>query len=412
MTSGTGAARAVLLRTVWLFVGAAIGLAAVLLMLSVAAVITSATGTSGVVLTALCLVPIVALGLLPGVRELETTAARSLLLVTGDLIQPERLRAEHRVRLVLLVALHLLLGLLAAALLVAGLPMAVLLAVAGGHAAPVDVGGATLPLWPAPLAVAAGLVGSGAALLGIVGLGRLGRYAAQRLLGPSAGDRLSVALARLAAETEHTRLARELHDGIGHALTVIGLQAAAGRRLLGREPNRAGDAFDTVEVTARTALAELDAMLGLLRREEIDPRREPGLDQLPRLVETFRAAGLDVVCEDELGASVAANAAGPTSLPWLVSSTTYRIIAEALTNASRYAGPGPVRVGLVRERDWLRVEVRSLLGPGSARRRPSGGRGLAGLRERLGLLGGDLDAGPVDGGWRLRATVPLGFRHG
>ena len=415
MTGRTGGTRAVLLRTVWLFVGAAIGLAAVLLTLSMAAVITTATGISGPGLTVACLVPIPALGLLPGVRELETTAARSLLGVTTDLVAPARPRAEHRIRLVLLVALHLLLGLLAAALLVAGVPAAVLLAVSGGRGAPFEVAGAALPLWPTPVTVAAGLIGVGAALLGVVGLGRLSRAAVQRLLGPSAADRLTVALARLAAEAEHTRLARELHDGIGQALTVIGLQAAAGRRLLDREPRRAEDALETVEVTARTALSELDAMLGLLRREEVDPRRGPGLDQLPRLIETFRAAGLEVVCaDDDVGAETdpGGPVPSPTSLPWLVSSTTYRIVAEALTNASRYAGPGPVRVKVVHDRDRLRVEVRSPLGRGAGWRRSSGGRGLVGLRERIGVLGGELDVGPAGAEWWVRAAVPLGRRRG
>ncbi len=397
------AARAVLLRTVWLFVGAAIGLAAVLLMLSVAAVLSSAVGVSGPILTGVCLLPIVALGLVPGVRELEITAARSLLLITDDLVQPARVSAEHRVRLVLLVTAHLLLGLAAAALLVAGLPGSVLLAAAGGSPTPVDLSGLLLPGWPPAQSIAVGVLGVAGALLGTVGLGRLGGAAARRLLGPTAGDRLGVALNRLAAEAEHIRLARELHDGIGQALTVIGLQAAAGRRLLERDPDRTAIALDTVEATARTALDELDGMLGLLRRDEVDPRREPGLDQLPRLIETFRAAGLDVTYAD---AREPEGDRGP--LPWLVSNTVYRVVAESLTNASRYAAPGPVEVCLDPSEKWLRVEVTSALGRGVRRPRIGGGRGLTGLRERVNLLGGKLHAGPADARWQVRATVPVG----
>src|SRR5213078_209466 len=93
-------------------------------------------------------------------------------------------------------------------------------------------------------------------------LGRAATAAAPAFLGPTAGDRLQVAEARLAAEAQHTRLARELHDGIGHALTIIGLQATAARQGTGRKPD---EALALVETTAREAVAELDAVLALLR---------------------------------------------------------------------------------------------------------------------------------------------------
>lgn len=209
-----------------------------------------------------------------------------------------------------------------------------------------------------------------------------------------------MALARLEAEAEHARLARELHDGIGHALTIIGLQAAAGRRTLDRAPDRSGVALGRIEQAARQALTELDAMLALLRTGEVDRGPAPDLTQLPALVETYRSAGMALSTEMD----------SAWSAPRLVSTTAYRIVAEGLTNASRYAGPGRWTSGSGTLRVQLTVVVESPLAtpgpPGTPVRRP--GRGLVGVTERVALFGGRVEAGPVERRWVLRAEIPTG----
>lgn len=260
--------------------------------------------------------------------------------------------------------------------------------------------GAEVPAVPAGAAVGLGLLAAAGCLLGAAALGRLAAAVAPRLLGPSARDRLEVALARLEAEAEHARLARELHDGIGHALTIIGLQAAAGRRTLDRAPDRSGVALGRIEQAARQALTELDAMLALLRTGEVDRGPAPDLTQLPALVETYRSAGMELSTEMDRG----------WSAPRLVSTTAYRIVAEGLTNASRYAGAGPVDLRVRHAPGQLTVVVESPLAtpgpPGPPVRRP--GRGLVGVTERVALFGGRVEAGPVERRWVLRAEIPTG----
>jgi signal transduction histidine kinase len=213
---------------------------------------------------------------------------------------------------------------------------------------------------------------------------------------------LQLALARLDAELEHARLARDLHDGIGHALTIIGVQASAGRRSLSRDPRLAAEALDTIEGTSRQALDELDNLLGLLRREPVARTAEPDLDRLPVLVETHRSGGM----------RVEANVHTPLPLPRLVSTTAYRIVAEGLTNAERYAGDGPVQVSVRSDADRVMVSVISPAGP---QRTADGriGRGLTGISERVALFGGRVDAGPsASGDWVVAAVIPYGGSGG
>lgn len=390
------------LRTVWLLVGAAIGLAAVLLLVGLAQVV----GGPLALVVPLCLLPALLIGLLPGVRELEVTAARSLLGVTRDLVVPEEPTSAHRLRTAVLVVLHLVVGLLAAALLVGLVPGIVVLMTAAVQRRTVTLAGSAIdtPLggWGVPL----GLIALAGCFAGVAVLGRLAAAAAARLLGPTPGDQLQVALGRLAEESRHVRLARDLHDGIGHALTIISVQAEAGRRSLPRDLDQAGAALGSISATAREALGELDDLLGLLRDHDrgYQPGREPDLEQLPALLEAHRAAGLAV----ELPTPV------PQDLPRLVSATAYRVLAEGLTNAQRYAGPGPVRVEVHRV-DLKRGGGRLVVATANAIR-PSGapvgvggsGRGLTGVAERVQILGGTVAAGPSGSQWVLRAEIPLG----
>lgn len=198
--------------------------------------------------------------------------------------------------------------------------------------------------------------------------------------------------------SEHTRLARELHDGIGHALTLINVQAVAGRRLVTHDPSRAATSLAAIEDTARSALTELDAMLGILRDAPADRTPAPDLSRVDRLLELHRENGLEL----------AAEIGGLGELPALVSQTAYQVLAEALTNAHRHAGAGPVRLVLDRDAAELRIEVSN---PRPARPGPEvrrRGRGVVGMTERVRLFGGTLTAQPEDGRWMLRATLPTG----
>ena len=393
------------LRVAWLMVGAAIGLAAALLLTGLAQVLGRGDDVAEVVATVVLLLPVALLGLLPGVRDLEVTAARTLLGVRTELVLPERPTAAHRRRTCLTVVVHLVLGLAAGLLLVGGLPALAATVLAQVRGEPIDVAGWTIAPPPGMLGVLLTLVGTALVLLLTSALGRLSARLVARLLGPSTEDRLEVALSRLEAEAAHTRFARELHDGIGHALTVIGLQAAAGRRVLEVDPRRTAAALGTIEETARGALGELDDLLGSLRSGAVVRETAPGLDRVDALVDTFRHGGMTV--ESDVGA-----------LPWLpqlTSVTAYQVLAEGLTNAARHAGPGPVRLCLRTTPAALRVQVVSPLPGSSAEGRavPSvRGLGLTGLRERVLLLGGTATAGPDGSSWVLTAELPRSAARG
>ncbi|MCP2264816.1 sensor histidine kinase [Promicromonospora thailandica] len=386
--------RALARRFAWHMLGAAIGLALVLLVHGLLS-----TATGGVpewVVAAVAVAAAVALGLVPGARELEVTAARALLDVDAELVAPDEPRLAHRARTAAWVVLHLVTGLVVAFGLFGLVPAAVLIgleAVAGrslGSGLPLPSGAGEVVARLA-LCVAGGLLAAGATWP----LGVAARTLARRVLGPTAHDRMETALARARREAEHTRLARELHDGIGHALTVVSVQAAAGRRVVAADPDAAAGALAAIEDTARTALAELDQLLAVLRDDAADDapmRLGPALGDV---VEAHRRAGLDVRDRVDL----------PPGLPALLGRTVRRIVTEALTNAHRHGGPGPVTLEVDRHGDQVRVEVANPLAARGGGR-PSGGRGLAGVRERVALFGGTVTAGPDGDRWVLRATLP------
>lgn len=401
LTSRAAAPRrpGVFARTAWLMLGAAIGLAAVLLAGALANIVAALTGLSTVVMTVLCVLPVPLLALVPGVRELEQTAARAMLRPELELLT-DPVRADHRWRLVGWVAVHLVAGLTAASLLLGLMPGAVAVAagtLAGAASMLNNVGvplvSGVLPRALVVLACAAVCIGS---LIAVWGSGLLARALVAVFLGPTWRDRLQLAEARLAAEVEHTRLARELHDGIGHALTLINVQAVAGRRLLTYDPGRVEISLTAIEDTARSALTELDTMLGILRDRPADRSPAPDLGRLDQLLDLHRESGLDLLIEiGELG-----------ELPALVSQIAYQVVAEALTNAHRHASPGPVRLVAARDDAELRIEVTNPRGPGSESSRR--GRGVLGMTERVRLVGGTLTVHPDHGRWLLRATLPTG----
>lgn len=205
------------------------------------------------------------------------------------------------------------------------------------------------------------------------------------------------------ASDERLRLTRELHDIIGHAMGVMVVQAGVAERLLGSDPDRARDALARIGETGRSSLAEMRQVLGTLRDGDQEtaalPRAPmPSLADLPALVDQLRGAGLPVtlVVDEDLGV-----------VPAGVDLAAYRIVQESLTNCLKHADATKVSVRVTRGAGDVRVLV---LDDGSRRVEPApDGRGLAGMRERVTVYGGELSAGPVaGGGFRVVARLPVG----
>ena len=205
--------------------------------------------------------------------------------------------------------------------------------------------------------------------------------------------------ARLAVADERTRIARELHDVVGHSVSVMTVQASAARRLLRPHQEKEREALLVVEQTGREALAEMRRMVGVLRRPDEAPALapQPSLEHLDRLIAQAREAGLPVELRIE---------GDPEPLPASVDLTAYRLAQEGLTNAIKHARAQRAEV-VVRYGDG-HVELTVTddgTGDGGGE---SGGQGLVGMRERVSVYGGELEAGPLaGGGYRLRARLPV-----
>jgi signal transduction histidine kinase len=205
--------------------------------------------------------------------------------------------------------------------------------------------------------------------------------------------------ARAAVAEERARIARELHDVVGHSVSVMTVQASGVRRLLRPDQEREREALLVVERTGREALAEMRRMVGVLRRPEEAPALapQPSLEHLERLVEQARDAGLPVELRVE---------GAPVELPAGVDLTAYRLVQEGLTNAIKHANATHAEVLVNYSEGAIEVTVSddgSGVGNGDG-----GGHGLVGMRERVSVYGGELDAGPQPGGgYRLRARLPV-----
>ncbi|MFD5201036.1 sensor histidine kinase [Streptomyces sp. NPDC058375] len=257
--------------------------------------------------------------------------------------------------------------------------------------------------WVLALAPFAGLAMLVALALAAAVAGEVLARRAPVLLGPTPEDRLAAAERRAADLAVRNRLARELHDSVGHALSAVTLQAGAARRVLDRDPEFVREALTAIEKTTRRTVGELDSVLGLLRQDG-EPDDEgmaygPGLDALGGLL---AHCGVPVAYERE------GDPEGPGVVQPVVSREAYRIVQEGLSNALRHGGDAsPVRLLVaVRERE-LEIVMENTLGERPAVARPGGGRGLRGIAERAVLLGGRAEARPVDGVWRLTARLPL-----
>ena len=245
-------------------------------------------------------------------------------------------------------------------------------------------------------------------MLGGAALASSRRYehSRQELLRREHGRQLEVALIQ-----ERRRLAGELHDVAAHHLAGIVVQAAALERLIDRDPQTAREAAQQLRRQAKETLSGLRSVVGLLRSDEEAEESSPGLRDLPELVASTRALGVDIELLDDGILSVGADEADVGDalfLSPLADTAVFRVAQQAISNALQHAPGSPITVELRRAEDSLELIV--LNGP--ARRLPTdpggGGTGLTVMRERADAVGGALQAGPVEGGgWRVRLVLPL-----
>jgi signal transduction histidine kinase len=232
------------------------------------------------------------------------------------------------------------------------------------------------------------------------------------------------AATRRALALERSRIASEMHDLVTHNVSMMIVQAGAARQVLASSPDDARDALLAVESSGRTAMTELRQLLGLLSPVDdsratpapaagsgVSPavglqpgarlRPQPGLGEVEGLVERVRATGLPVELH---------TAELPAELPAGLDLAAFRVVQEALTNVVKHAGKPRTTVTMSLDHGLLVVEVSDEGAPipAAVPAVPAGGRGLIGLRERVALFGGELDAGPrTPGGWRVQARIPV-----
>ncbi len=203
---------------------------------------------------------------------------------------------------------------------------------------------------------------------------------------------------------ERAQIARDLHDIVAHAMSVIAVRSGVARMVIDSDPDQARDALAIIEITTRRALHEMRLLVGMLRdpgdqAAELSP--VPGLADLDRLIADTAVAGVAAEVDIE-------GEARP--LPPAADLSAYRIVQEALTNVVRHAGPTHARVRIGYRPTELNIEISDDGPRGQAPRpivRAGSGHGLIGMRERAALFGGTLEAGPHAGGFRVRASLPV-----
>ncbi|MFD7440198.1 sensor histidine kinase [Streptomyces sp. NPDC059909] len=341
--------------------------------------------------------------LFPLARPLSVAAARAMCGVAADRFAdgPARTR-QARARTAAWYTLHLGLGGLVSGATLALPPFAVAIMVLPFSASLRESALAELwslnESWVVYAGLPAGLLMLLALAACAAGTGALLARQAPLLLGPTPEDRLAAAERRAAELAVRNRLARELHDSVGHALSAVTLQAGAARKVLDSDVEFVREALAAIEETTRRTVGELDSVLGLLRKGEDDGElATPGLD------------ALDGLLLAHAGQNVAYEASGdPAAVPEAVSREAYRIVQEGLSNALRHGGAVPVSLHVHVQDEELELMMENPLPERAPVVRPGGGRGLRGIAERATLLGGHAEAGPCDGLWRLTARIPLG----
>ena len=355
---------------------------------------------------AVMVLALAATSLLPIVRALEGAVAPMLLggPAAGLRVDPAHTWVERR-RTSAWYSLHTIVGAMVSLASAATATVVVMTLLAGmqGHAR-VVLGNTehSIPNTRAPV-LALGLMAGLATV--VWGAGAAAARMAPWLLGQDPTLRIVALEQRTTELTERNRLARELHDTIGHALTVTTLQAGAARTVLHHDPAFVEQALLAIEQTGRTAAADLDDFLGLLREDASARVPQPTLGDLDELLASHRQTGLPLTLKVE---------GDLTAVPAVISREVYRIVQEGLTNVQRHAGAVPTEIRIALDAGLLTAQVSNPAGHDRSHhlrvREDGDGHGLTGVRERVRLLGGRVEAGASDGAWLLRVTVPTGVR--
>ncbi len=262
-----------------------------------------------------------------------------------------------------------------------------------------------LAIAPVGLAVAIAAFATGITIVvapigawAVKGLGDLHRFAAERWLGPCGDEERRAALARAARAEEQVRIDQELHDSIGHMVSMIVVQAGAGAHVFDTDPVFSRRALRTIEDRGRAALGELDRLIARIRGDETEAHAPlPGAADLPALVASARDAGVDVTADLTLD-----------GIPSAIGRGAYRVVQEALTNAAKHAPGESVTIAIASDDDVVAIAVRNPVAREADLR--DGGNGLASIRDRVALLGGHATVGlDGSGGFVVRAALPVGM---
>ena len=207
-----------------------------------------------------------------------------------------------------------------------------------------------------------------------------------------------------AVDAERNRIARELHDVVAHAMSVIVVQAEGARRLVGKDEESVKTALAAIEQTGRANLNDIRGIVGLLRTDGHDYAPSPELSMVDQLVEQCSEAGLSVSLEVQ---------GTPRSLPAMIELSGYRIVQESLTNAIKHAGPAAnAQVTIEYHDDSLDIAVVDDGRGAAAEVQPTPGHGLLGIRERVEAFGGQIRTGPrIGGGFAVEARIPIESRR-
>jgi signal transduction histidine kinase len=250
-------------------------------------------------------------------------------------------------------------------------------------------------LWVAPIIGIAAFFGAPHL---IRGLGHASAKLAEWILSPSNSDQAKDAARRADRAEEQLRIDQELHDSIGHVLTMNVVQAGAGAHVFDQDPEFAREALTNIERRGRDALDELDRIIALVREGDVSRQPLPGMSDLEHLIGETRDAGMAIEARIEV-----------TPMPPEVGRAAYRIVREALTNVAKHAPGAETRVTVAAVGDRIEVEV--VNSPPSLRPNDpttGTGSGLSGIRQRVAILGGVSEIGPTpDGGFRIHASLPI-----